>query len=116
MTLEELKAAVTEEWTVDIRDYGYTNDSRKGAAIENLTEEGMTLRPKRGWSSQGRGFATTTFSWKDPAEGLVEIKGTTVYHFYMPTSITSRSTPGKRECYKAYTFVAPDAQGWKLRY
>jgi hypothetical protein len=107
VTLEELKAAVTEEWTVDIRDYDCTNDSRDGVSIENLTEEGMTLRPKRGWSSQGWGFATAAFSWEDPAGDLVEVEGTTVYHFYMPTSITSRSTPGKRECYKSYRFNKP---------
>lgn len=117
MTLEELKAVITTEWTVRIIDHGYSNDGRDDVKIENVTERGMTLRPKKSWESQGRKFSTMEFTWdKDP--GLVEVReaprGTAfsphsvrVDCYYMPKSITSRSTPGVRECYKSFVFSAP---------
>lgn len=112
MTLDELKAAVTEEWTVDIRDLDALCDWREGCAIEDVTPEGFTIRPKRAWASQGRGFPTRRFTW----DGDVEVMDTTARLFRVATGTTSRSRAGVRQHVATYRFHAPDAQGWKRRY
>jgi hypothetical protein len=103
MTLEELKAAITTEWTVRIIDHGYTNDGRTGVAIENITEQGFTLRPRQPWASQGRKFFTMEFSWEED----LGIEGSTVTLYYTPTGTTSRTRAGVRQAAKSFVFSAP---------
>ena len=103
MTLEELKAAITTEWTVRIIDHGYTNDGRTDVAIEKITEDGFTLRPKQPWTSQGRKFSTMEFSW----DGDLGMEGMTVTLYYTPTGTTSRTRAGVRQAAKSFVFSAP---------
>lgn len=103
MTLDELKEAVTEGWTVKITDHMYTPDSRDDAIIEDLTPEGFTLRPKQPWASQGRKFPTMEFRWS----GDKELHGMTVSSFSVATGTTSRTWKGERYVVKSYTFCPP---------
>jgi hypothetical protein len=103
MTLEELKAAVQVGWTVRIIDYGYTNDGRDNVAVEKVTAEGLTLRPRQPWTSQGRRFSTMEFHWG----GDVEVEGTTLHRYYTPTGTTSRTQARVRQLSKSFVFTAP---------
>lgn len=100
--LNALIAEVGVGWRVDITDHDYLNDSRKGVKVTAIREDGVTLRPKRVWASQGRAFSTMHLTW----DGL-EVTGRTARLYVMGTSITSRTTPGVRRLAKVFVFEPP---------
>lgn len=99
-----LRARVTAGWTVDITDHDYISDSRDGALVERITDDGaLIIKPKKGWSSQGRGFGFTRLIWG----GEMDADGDTLHVWTIPTGVTSRSTPGVPRRVKSYRFHPP---------
>lgn len=103
MTLEELREAVQVGWTVRIIDHGYTADGRDKVAVEEVTANGLILRPRRPWASQGMKFFTMELSW----DGDVEVEGMTLHCYYTPTGTTSRTWAGVRQLSKSFVFTPP---------
>lgn len=102
---DDLSALIEEVgvgWRVDIADHDYIDASRDDAEVAEVHDDGLTLRPKRAWSSQGRQFSTMRLTW----EGL-EVTGRTARLYIMGTSITSRTMPGVRRLAKTFVFRPP---------
>lgn len=95
---------------VDITDHQYLSESREGAVMERVDGRGAVIRPRRPWFSQGRTFPVTHLTWDGDLEWTATGDaryGNRRFHvklYTTPTSITSRSTPGKRELVCTYTF------------
>lgn len=96
---------VTVGWRVDITDHDYLNDSRKGVEVTAIRDDGVTLRPKRAWSSQGRGLPVMHLTWES-----LEVTGRTARLYVMGTSITSRTAPGVRRLVKTFVFKPPPSR------
>jgi hypothetical protein len=96
--IEEVEAG----WRVDITNHDYTNDSRDDVEVTEVRDDGVILRPKRPWSSQGRGFSTMHLTWEN-----LEVTGRIARLYIMGTSITSRTTPGVKRLAKTFTFRPP---------
>lgn len=95
---------VAEDWNVVITDHMHSSESRDIVKIESIREDGLTLRPRRPWSSQGRSFPVSSLSW----EGL-EIEGLVAQRYTVATGTTSRTTEGVRYVSRTYTFQPPAA-------
>lgn len=96
-----LRAEIAEGWTVRITDHDYLNDSRDDVTVTEVHQNGLILTPKQGWSSQGRGFSSTAFTW----DGDMEVTGRTVRLYRTPPPHTGKS----RRLIKTYTFTPPSA-------
>lgn len=95
---------VAEDWNVVITDHMHSSESRDTVKIEKIDADGLILRPKRPWSSQGRSFPTMRLDW----DGM-EIDGLTARRYTVPTGTTSRTTAGVRYVSRTYTFQPPAA-------
>lgn len=101
-----LRARVTVGWTVDITGHDYINDSRDGALVEQVTDDGsLIIRRKKAVASQGRGFDSLRLDW----DGELDADGDTLHLWTIPTAITSRSTPGVPRRVKSFRFHPPRA-------
>lgn len=99
-----LRARVTAGWTVDVTDHDYIGDSRDGALVERITDDGaLIIKPRKGWSSQGRGFDFMRLTW----DGELDADGNTLHVWTIPTSTGSRSTPGVPHRVKSFRFHPP---------
>jgi hypothetical protein len=98
-----LRNEITAGWKVKITDHWYLSESRDDVTVDQVTDTGLILRPRRPWASQGRSFTTMFFHW----DGDLEIDGRTVTTYRTATSITSRSTPGQRQAVKTFAFIPP---------
>lgn len=99
-----LRARITAGWTVDITDHDSISDSRDGALVERINDDGaLIIRPKKGWSSQGRGFGFTRLTW----DGETDADGDTLHVWRIPTSTGSRSTEGVPGRVKSFRFHPP---------
>lgn len=108
MTLEELKAAVADGWTVDVRNSENLDDDRDGCTVEKVTPEGFVIRARHPWRSQGHQWPTMNFTWDGDEEVTRSgASGVTVQSYITGTSITSRSTPGVRRAARRFVFHAP---------
>lgn len=97
--LAALRAEITAGWTVDIIDHDYLADSREDARVERVTDDGLIIRPRRPWSSQGRSFPFTSFTWDKDGEA----DGHTVHLYHTPPPHTGKS----RRLIKTYRFRPP---------
>lgn len=97
--LTALRAEITAGWTVDITDHDYLGDSREGARVDQVTDDGLIIRPRHPWSSQGRSFPFTSFTW----DGDREADGHTVRLYHTPPPHTGKS----RRLIKTYRFRPP---------
>jgi hypothetical protein len=102
--MEKLRAEITAGWKVRLINHDYGSEGRDDCVVEDVTDDGFTIRPKRPWSSQGKRFTTLSFSWDN---GIKEVTGRKVNSYAMPTAITSRSTPGVRRLAMTYIFEPP---------
>lgn len=101
-----LRSRITAGWTVDITNHDYIADSHDGALVERITDDGaLIIKPRKGWSSQGRGFGFTRLTW----DGEMDADGDTLHVWTIPTGVTSRSTPGVPHRVKSYRFHPPRA-------
>jgi hypothetical protein len=98
-----LRDKIQPGWRVKIIDHDYLSDSRDDVRVESVTSDGLILRPRKPWTSQGRGYPTMHFTWG----GDQEIDGDTVRLYRTATSITSRSMPGQRILTKTFAFAPP---------
>jgi len=101
--LDKLRAEVAVGWKVRITDHDHSSESRDDVTVTEVRADGMTLTPRRPWSSQGRKFSTMWFPW----ENKDEVSGRTVRLYTVGTGITSRSQPGVRRLVKTYVFEPP---------
>lgn len=102
-SLAQLRAKITTDWTVDVIDHDYADDSRDGARITEAHALGVIIKPGRAWSSQGRGYPTMSVRWSPD----MVAEGNTVHLYRVPTSTTSRSTPGVPHLVKSFRFHPP---------
>lgn len=105
MTDNDLSALIEEVevgWRVDIANHDYGDDSRDDVEVTEIQDDGVILRPKRAWSSQGRSFPTMHLTWDN-----LEVTGRTARLYIMGTSITSRTTPGVKRLARTFTFRPP---------
>lgn len=100
---QSLREKITTEWKVKISNHLYLSESRDNVAIESITENGMVLKPRKAWGSQGMKFPTQTFTW----DGDLEVVGNKVHVYTTHKGLTSRTRPGQRECVATYTFIPP---------
>lgn len=103
--MDALREQIKPGWTVKIIDHDYGNDSRDDVTVEQVASWGMTLRPKKPWSSQGRSFPTMTFPWN--GEGK-EVSGLCVRLYHTPPPHTGKS----RRLVKAFVF-SPPHETWR---
>lgn len=111
MTLDELKALITDKWTAKVLDHDYVNDSRDDVAIEDVTEDGLTLRPKRSWGSQGHTYPTMELSWAREetaaTHGYRIEQGPAGRFIYHVTRNKATSRAGANHLVKSFTFIPP---------
>ena len=81
-----LRERVKPGWKVKITDHDYLADSRDDVAVEKVTEDGLILRPRRPWGSQGRSFGTMHFTW----DGDQAVTGNTVDLYHTPPPHTGK--------------------------
>src|SRR5688500_3126783 len=86
-------------WKVRITDHDYINYSRDDVTVTAVHESGLTLTPKRGWSSQGGSIGFMQFTW----DGDREVTGRTVRLYYTPAPHTGKS----RRLIKTFEFSPP---------
>lgn len=107
--LDTLRAEVTVGWRVKIINHDYINDSRDAVTVIAVSDEGVTLKPKHPWSSQGRSFPTMNFTWREDEEETVtgrndqEVDGRTVRLYHTPPPHTGKS----RRLIKTFVFSPP---------
>lgn len=101
--MHELRDQVGPGWTVDIVDHYHLAESRESVAVDGYSDNGLVLRPKRAWATQGRKFSTMLFTW----DGDMEVSGTVVRMYTTHTGLTSRTRPGQRECIQTFAFHPP---------
>lgn len=99
-----LRDEITVGWTVKITDHDYLNNSRDRVTVTTVTDNGLTLTPKRPWSSQGRRYPTMHFTWDDNGDRH-EIDGHTVRLYRTPPPHTGKS----RRLIKTFEFAPPRA-------
>lgn len=97
--LSVLRAEITVGWCVKIIDHDYIADSRDNVTVTAVHDNHLVLRPKRAWSSQGRGFQTMHFTW----DGDMEADGRTVRLYHTPPPHTGKS----RRLIKTFIFTPP---------
>jgi hypothetical protein len=102
--MESLRAEITDGWKVEIINHLYGSEGREDCTVENVTEDGFVIRPKRPWTNQGRKFTTVRFLW---STGIKEVTGRKVYLYSIGTGITSRSMPGVKRLDITYVFEPP---------
>lgn len=95
-----LKAEVAVGWHVKIIDHDHLNDSRDNVTVSQVTGNGLLLRPKRPWSSQGRSYPVMNFAWED---GDQEVDGRRVRLYHTPAPHTGKS----RRLLKTFVFSPP---------
>lgn len=69
--LDKLRAEVAVGWKVRITDHDHSSESRDDVTVTEVTADGLTLTPKRPWSSQESKFATMSFRW-DSGDRVVD--------------------------------------------
>jgi hypothetical protein len=97
--MDALRSEITVGWRVKIIDHDYLNDSRDDVTVEQVTDTGLILYPRRPWSSQGRSLSTMTFRW----DGDLEVDGRTVHLFHTPPPHTGKP----RRLIKTFVFTPP---------
>lgn len=96
---DTLRTEIQTGWSVKIIDHDYLDDSRDDVTVTAVTADGLTLTPKRGWSSQGRGYPTMQLTW----DGDREIDGRTVHLYHTPPLRTHKV----RRLIKTFVFSPP---------
>lgn len=94
-----LRAEIAVGRTVKITDHDCLSGSRDNATVAAVHQNGLILRPKRGWPSQGRGYLDTALTW----DGDMEVTGRTVHLYRTPPPHTGKT----RRLIKTYTFAPP---------
>lgn len=97
--LTTLRSEITAGWTVTITDHDYCNNSRDNVTVSAVHQNGVILTPEKGWSSQGRGFSSTAFTW----DGDMEVTGRIVRLYHTPPPHTGKS----RRLIKTFVFTPP---------
>jgi hypothetical protein len=98
---DNLRDEIQTGWSVKITDHDYISDSRDDVTVTAITADGLTLKSKRGWSSQGRKYPTMRFTW----DGDREIDGHTVRLYHTPPLRTHKV----RRLIKTFVFSPPIA-------
>jgi hypothetical protein len=97
--LNTLRQEITAGWKVKIINHDYITDSRDDVKVVEVRADHLILRPSSPWSSQGRKFPTTNFTW----DGDLEVDGRTVHLYHTPPPHTGRS----RRLIKTFVFTPP---------
>lgn len=97
--LEKLQAEVQVGWTVKIVDHDHLNDSRDDVTVDEVRPDGLTLRAKKPWSSQGRKYPTMNFTWANKDE----VDGHRVRLYHTPPARTGKA----RRLIKTFVFTPP---------
>lgn len=103
--LDALAAQIQPGWTVDITDHDYLPNSWDGALVESVTDDGLIICSRRPVTSRGRSSPTLRVTWDDDWE--VSAPAYTVNRYRVPTSVSSRSTPGVPRLVKTFRFRPP---------